>query len=316
MSVEAITWALRQKVGRSSTKHVLTLMANCASAPAHRSYTSIAYLVQVSELDRKTVIAAITKLEELGLISDTGERTGRTGQIVVYQIHIQSVDNYEQGTKKRNRTGNGTVPRTARKVAENGLEESQKWSGSGPKTGHVTEGTDQEQNRTEARVKRAGVSIELPDWLPEKSWEDWLVHRAQMKAPLTQRAAELSISVLTRLRAEGSDPVSVVEESVLRGWTGLFAKKSRQANQAQTEQALQAVPAIWWGSNDLIRVKGASMGMPYDGQENVRRYNYRVFKAAGPGPWVERELTRAARMNEFEYERVFSYFTGERPVVA
>jgi hypothetical protein len=43
---------------------------------------------------------------------------------------------------------------------------------------------------------------------------------------------------------------------------------------------------------------------------------YRVFKAAGPGPWVERELAAASRMNEFEYERVFAYFMGEKPAKA
>lgn len=316
MSVEAISWALKQRVGRSSTKHVLTLMANCASAPAHRCYTSMAYLVEASELDRKTVISSIQKLEELGLISDAGERTGKTGQIVVYQLHLNAVDNPAEGSQKRKGSENGTVPKMDGKGTENGGKGSQKRTETVPKTGHVTEGTKDKQKGTKARAKRARVSVDLPDWLPESSWDDWLDHRAAMKAPFTRRAAELSIVVLGRLRDEGHDPVAVIDQSVLRGWTGLFAIRAQQGGQGGAEQQAAGVPAIWWESADTIKVKGESLGVTQGADELARRYMYRVFKAAGPGPWVERELAAASRMNEFEYERVFAYFMGEKPAKA
>lgn len=316
MSVEAISWALKQRVGRSSTKHVLTLMANCASAPAHRCYTSMAYLVEASELDRKTVISSIQKLEELGLISDAGERTGRTGQIVVYQLHIDAVDNQSEGSQKRNSSENGTVPKTDGKGPKNGGKGSQKRTETVPKTGHVTEGTKEEQKGTQPRAKRAKVSVHLPDWMPEKSWQDWLDHRAAMKAPFTQRAAELSITVLDRLRSEGHDPVAVIDQSVLRGWTGLFPIRAQQGPHGGQEPQPAGVPSIWWESNEAIKAKGDSLGVAENPGEPARRYMYRVFKAAGPGPWVERELAAASRMNEFEYERVFAYFMGEKPAKA
>ncbi|WP_137923929.1 helix-turn-helix domain-containing protein [Cupriavidus sp. 2SB] len=311
MSVEAITWALKQKVGRSSTKHVLMLLANCTTAPLNRIYTSIAYLAESTEMDRKTIIAAIEKLQGLGFISDTGDRIGKTGQIPVYQLNM--IDALEDdGEEKRNHSENGTVPKTDSNGTKNGGKQSQKRSETVPKTVHGTKGTKGTKG-TQTRGKRASVCVQLPDWLPQGSWDDWLAHRKAMKAPFTQRAAELSISVLDRLRGEGHDPVAVINESVLRGWTGLFPLRQATTGGAPAQSGT-APSGTWWETSEGVRQMGAALGLTYDGQENARRYMFRVFKAAGPGAWVERELTAASRMNEFEYERVFAYFMGEKPV--
>lgn len=77
------------------------------------------------------------------------------------------------------------------------------------------------------------IEVELPDWLPADAWEDWVEHRRQVKVALTQRAAELSIKKLGRLRAQGYDPVDVIDQSVLSGkWTDLFPVKDQMQNQA------------------------------------------------------------------------------------
>jgi len=311
MSVEAITWALKQKVGRSSTKHVLMLLANCTTAPLNRIYTSLGYLVDSTEMDRKTIISAIQKLQAMGFISDTGDRIGNTGQIPVYQLNMIE-SGPEAGEEKRNDSENGTVPKVDENSTKNGGKQYQKRSTTVPKTVHGTKGTKGTKG-TQTRGKRASVCVQLPEWLPQAAWEDWLAHRKAMKAPFTQRAAELSISVLDRLRGEGQDPVAVINESVLRGWTGLFPLRQASAGGAPA-QGGTAPGGTWWETSEGVRQMGASLGLPYDGTENARRYMFRVFKAAGPGPWVERELAAASRMNEFEYERVFAYFMGEKPV--
>ncbi|WP_043442094.1 hypothetical protein [Cupriavidus sp. HPC(L)] len=316
MSWEAVTWAGKQRTGRSTSKSVLTWMANCAAMPQLRAFTSMAYLVEMTELNEKTVTAAIKHLEELGLITDTGERTGATRQIRVYQLNVDvdaDAGEGSEGHQKRNPSKNGSLPKTESKPTKNGGKAPQKRSESPPKTVAVTGGTKEEQEETKARAGRASGSVQLPDWLPEDLWAHWQAHRKAKKAPLTPYAAELSIRVLDRLRGEGHDPVAVINESILRGWTGLFPLKA--PGQA-TPAGASSVPPTWWESAEGVRQMGASIGLPYDGKENARRYMFRVFKAAGPGPWVERELTAAARMNEFEYERVFAYFMGEKPATA
>lgn len=80
-----------------------------------------------------------------------------------------------------------------------------------------------------SKANPATPVVVLPDWLPESTWNMWVSHRIAVKAPLTQDAAELCIKRLAKLRAEGSDPVAVIEASVMTGkWTGLFAIKSDQ----------------------------------------------------------------------------------------
>lgn len=68
--------------------------------------------------------------------------------------------------------------------------------------------------------------VVLPDWLDSNSWQAWVEYREIIKAPLTPHAARLCIGRLEKLRAEGSDPVEVINNSIMSGkWTGLFATK-------------------------------------------------------------------------------------------
>jgi len=127
MSVEAITWALKQDAGMSSAKFVLVVMANCANGDDFVCRPSIAYLSSATGQNRKTVIANIQRLLDRNLIADTGKRAGATGQIHIYSMNVNST---KTGTvkesQKRNSSENGTVPKTDAKSPKNGRKESQK----------------------------------------------------------------------------------------------------------------------------------------------------------------------------------------------
>lgn len=67
----------------------------------------------------------------------------------------------------------------------------------------------------------------LPDWLPEEAWRDFVAHRKALKAPVTELSKKRLLATLEKLRAEGHDPVEVIDQSIATGkWTGLFAVKS------------------------------------------------------------------------------------------
>lgn len=68
-------------------------------------------------------------------------------------------------------------------------------------------------------------ALALPDWLPESAWADWHAFRNSRKG-WTQKARELSLRTLTKLYANGHDPTAVIENSIEKGWTGLFEIKS------------------------------------------------------------------------------------------
>lgn len=62
----------------------------------------------------------------------------------------------------------------------------------------------------------------LPDWLPSGAWLDYLEHRKKKRAPNTERAKQLAIGALAKLKDGGNDPTAVINQSILNGWTGLF----------------------------------------------------------------------------------------------
>lgn len=86
MSVEAISWALKQPLTSSSAKFVLVVIANCADGRSFTAYPSVAYLAQATGQDRKTVIKNLGWLVAGGYLADTGQRVGHTRSIIVYRL--------------------------------------------------------------------------------------------------------------------------------------------------------------------------------------------------------------------------------------
>lgn len=67
-----------------------------------------------------------------------------------------------------------------------------------------------------------GISV-LPDSIPESLWAEFRKHRKRLKAPMTDHAEELILQRLEKWRKEnGANPVEVLEESIMRGWRGIF----------------------------------------------------------------------------------------------
>lgn len=104
MSSEALAWAFKINVKPSALKFTLVALCECANFKTGHIYPSIAHLEEITGQDRKTLIANIAKLEELGLIVDTGERAGKTGQIKVYRATTETVPKTEQFQKRNSTT--------------------------------------------------------------------------------------------------------------------------------------------------------------------------------------------------------------------
>ncbi|WAW09753.1 helix-turn-helix domain-containing protein [Oxalobacter vibrioformis] len=87
MSFKVMTWASRQKVGGSSAKALLLVMANLADDQGI-CYPSQRYLSEVLEQNIKTVQKNIKFLQENGFLVDTGKRVGGTKSVIVYQLSM------------------------------------------------------------------------------------------------------------------------------------------------------------------------------------------------------------------------------------
>lgn len=103
MSFPALAWASKFRAESAAVKLVLLGYADRHNEETGCAYPSIAWLAEFGSLNRKTVIAAVEKLETAGILSDTGERKGDTKQIKVYRLHIETVPKTEP-SQKRNST--------------------------------------------------------------------------------------------------------------------------------------------------------------------------------------------------------------------
>jgi hypothetical protein len=97
--------------------------------------------------------------------------------------------------------------------------ESAKPSASNADT-HADKKRTREEKRREDKDK---PRFALPDWVPADAWRDFEEMRKKKRNELTDRARQLAVAELQRLRDGGSDPRAVIERSVLKGWLSFFA---------------------------------------------------------------------------------------------
>lgn len=143
MSIDAMRWAKPIKTGRSSSKAVLTWLADMCGADLC-AYPSIAALADATELNVKTVQSSLKHLVELGLIEDTGERRGATRQVIVYRL-VGVSESYEDSKHTQKRESlkapkNGTVKKAKAPKNGNVTENGCVPDGKEPENGSVSEG--------------------------------------------------------------------------------------------------------------------------------------------------------------------------------
>jgi len=68
----------------------------------------------------------------------------------------------------------------------------------------------------------------LPEWIDKSTWEAFLEMRRKKKAIPTERAKQLLVKELGKLRSEGHNPNEVLNQSIMRNYTGVFPLKGGQ----------------------------------------------------------------------------------------
>lgn len=216
MSFSALGWASLQRPKRASDKLVLIALADRHNTEHNVCWPSLAWLADFCCLDRKTVISCLDRLEQSGMIADTGRRVGKTGQVKVYSLAITGPENMVPkaeplGCKSPTFSGKESQKRNPKPIKE-------------PVTRLVAKATKSAREKT--------PFPDIPEWMPLDAWNGFLeMRKASGKKP-TARAVELLIAKLDRLRADGNDPGEVLDQSTERNWQGLFEVKGngRDAN--------------------------------------------------------------------------------------
>lgn len=86
---------------------------------------------------------------------------------------------------------------------------------------------DKEQEKVIGELhKDKDIILIVPDWIPVDAWQDYISMRKSIKKPMTERAKELAIAELIKLKEQGNDPKQVLEQSIFKSWIGLFPLNS------------------------------------------------------------------------------------------
>lgn len=121
-----------------------------------------------------------------------------------------------------------------------------------PKQKQIHIQKQEDQKKGAAKASQLG----LPDWLPKSAWNDWHNFRNSMKG-WTHKAKTLSLGTLTKLREKGHDPTAVIEQSIERGWTGLFEIKQEKGNGTNRPAESASGRAERKGNEHLARLEEA-----------------------------------------------------------
>lgn len=161
MSWPAVAWAFGQRAPSSAAKFLLVVLADNAGAEHWRSFPSIAYLVETTQQDRKTVLKNLRALEEAALIFPDG-KTGKTGQVTVWRLPVVLPAHLVNKPKKGTLRQAGTVPDFPAKSPKFPAKESQKWDTEPERE----PGREPERGRAE-RSSPSNRGSRLPeDWAP------------------------------------------------------------------------------------------------------------------------------------------------------
>jgi hypothetical protein len=127
------------------------------------------------------------------------------------------------------------------------------------------------------KAQEAEERFSLPDWIPEKTWCDYLAMRKKIRKPATDEAIKLAVETLKRLRASGDDPRLVLEQSILNSWQGLFELKGKAAIKSDPSRPTDA------------HMSGGLLGM------TLAQYRDIVARRTAEGLPVDPDLHRTIR---------------------
>lgn len=83
--------------------------------------------------------------------------------------------------------------------------------------------TKNQEPRTKTS-KEATTKIELPNWLPEKNWQEWLEYRRSSKKPMTELAMTKFLNQLQNLVTQGYDPIKLLDTAIASSWATVYAR--------------------------------------------------------------------------------------------
>ena len=150
--------------------------------------------------------------------------------------------------------------------------------------------------------------MSLPDWIPTEAWAGYIEMRKRQKKTPTDRAIELAIAKLGRLKIEGQDIGAVLDQSTSNGWTDLYAV--RHDDRRTDERRAGGIQAL--GKKGQATADNAQAWLAGDqSQESVKEAKKRFASLfSGLADYYNAEVSKASLglywegLRQYDYEAI------------
>ena len=208
-----------------------------AAGPAYSRVISLGYFAKATNLSRQGVIDAIYSLEKKRIIAV--ERSATKGSVA--QTEYLFNKHYDTWLVKQTLLVEGeplvkqSLPDQSSRVDHPSQAELTRTS-QVPEPSTVPDIENIERIESIERGKKSPTKHTkqkkeryiLPEWINKDTWKAFLDMRRKKRAVPTERAVQLLIKELEKLKNEGHDPNEVLNQSIMRNYTGVFPLKGGQ----------------------------------------------------------------------------------------
>lgn len=185
MSNDATRWAWIAPVKTSAQRLVLLSLADRAGEQ-HTAWPSMERLAADTVLNLKTVKKVVNELIEIGLILDTGKRTGPTGRVRILQlIGVQSRDQKQKNIDSNN-TNIGSI-NLPNKPKNGTIKQDHKRDDYPPVINPILDGN-------EPNIGSLNLSLNLSMNLSEK--HDWIPNQKQLETKIKIAGQENNLELI------------------------------------------------------------------------------------------------------------------------
>lgn len=174
MSIDATRWAWTAPVKTSAQRLVLLSLADRAGEE-HTAWPSIERLAADTVLDKKTVQKVILELMNLGLVLDTGERTGPTRRVRILKL-IGVTGRHELSPKRDGSSQPKNLDDVSNNPKNGNIKQSQKrndsYIGNNPENGTLNDPKNGMLNDPKIGMQNLPLNLSMNlsgehEWLPD-----------------------------------------------------------------------------------------------------------------------------------------------------
>src|SRR5690606_29080859 len=91
---------------------------------------------------------------------------------------------------------------------------------------------DKDKDKETPKPPSGGAGWSRRDWIPADLWQQFEEVRRRKKHPLTDAARKLAVNRLDKLRTEGHDVATMLNDTILHAWDTFYAPKEGVAQAA------------------------------------------------------------------------------------